>query len=214
MLLQGWVICTSSPDTRLKVQTIKRGHHEKVIREQKTSTKRRFSTLFKQQAVERADKDGVAQVAKRSGITPGLIYNWRNSLANQSSEQRRNQAHAGRKCETKAGVKYRTGRSCLFKKSGGVFCESAKVKYALIQKYADQKQIAHRCKLLGVSRSGYYEWRIKGTLSSAPRNAIKTEEVQKAFYDLKRRYGSLRITRLLREKGVIISRKTVAKLCD
>lgn len=86
------------------------------------------------------------------------------------------------------------------------------MKYALIQKYADQKQIAHRCKLLGVSRSGYYEWRIKGTLSSAPRNAIKTEEVQKAFYDLKRRYGSLRITRLLREKGVIISRKTVAKI--
>ena len=38
-------------------------------------------------AVERADKDGVAQVAKDLGITPGLIYNWRNSLANQSSEQ-------------------------------------------------------------------------------------------------------------------------------
>ena len=40
----------------------------------------------------------------------------------------------------------------------------------------------------------------QGTLSSAPRNAIKTEEVQKAFYDLKRRYGSLRITRLLRKR--------------
>ena len=75
------------PGHSFKVQTIKRGHHEKVIREQKTSTKRRFSTLFKQQAVERADKDGVAQVAKDLGITPGLIYNWRNSLANQSSEQ-------------------------------------------------------------------------------------------------------------------------------
>ena len=82
----------------------------------------------------------------------------------------------------------------------------------LNSKICGSKQIAHRCKLLGVSRSGYYEWRIKGTLSSAPRNAIKTEEVQKAFYDLKRRYGSLRITRLLREKGVIISRKTVAKI--
>ena len=41
---------------------------------------------------------------------------------------------------------------------------------------------------------------------------LKLKEVQKAFYDLKRRYRSLRITRLLREKGVIISRKTVAKI--
>jgi transposase len=60
---------------------------KKSSENKKTSTKRRFSTLFKQQAVERADKDGVAQVAKDLGITPGLIYNWRNSLANQSSEQ-------------------------------------------------------------------------------------------------------------------------------
>ena len=34
----------------------------------KSTTKRHFSTLFKQQAVERADKDGVAQVAKDLGI--------------------------------------------------------------------------------------------------------------------------------------------------
>lgn len=60
---------------------------KKSSENKKTSTKRRFSTLFKQQAVERADKDGVAQVAKDLGITPGLIYNWRHSQANQSSEQ-------------------------------------------------------------------------------------------------------------------------------
>lgn len=60
--------------------------HEKVIREQKSSTKRQFSTLFKQQAVERADKDGVAQAAKDLGIKPSLIYNWRHSLTKRSSE--------------------------------------------------------------------------------------------------------------------------------
>lgn len=52
----------------------------------KSTTKRHFSTLFKQQAVERADKDGVAQVAKDLGITPGLIYSWRHSQATRTTE--------------------------------------------------------------------------------------------------------------------------------
>lgn len=59
---------------------------KKSVESNKSTTKRHFSTLFKQQAVERADKDGVAQAAKDLGITPGLIYNWRHSLANRSSE--------------------------------------------------------------------------------------------------------------------------------
>ncbi len=70
----------------------------------------------------------------------------------------------------------------------------------------------HRCKLLGVSRSGYYEWRNKKTLSIVPRNTTKTDAVEEAFHVVKRRYGSLRIARMLREQGVIISRKTVAKI--
>lgn len=52
----------------------------------KSTTKRHFSTLFKRQAVERADKDGVAQVAKDLGISPGLIYNWRHSQVNRTAE--------------------------------------------------------------------------------------------------------------------------------
>jgi transposase len=53
----------------------------------KTSTKRHFSSLFKQQALERADKDGVAQAATDLGITPSVIYNWRHSHAQRDAER-------------------------------------------------------------------------------------------------------------------------------
>lgn len=51
----------------------------------KQSKKTHYSPLFKQQALERADKDGVSQAAKDLGITPSLIYNWRHALTNQGA---------------------------------------------------------------------------------------------------------------------------------
>ena len=112
--------------------------------ENKTSTKRRFSTLFKQQTVERADKDGVAQVAKDLGITPGLIYNWRNSLANQSSEQEEIKL-MGRKCETKVGVGIAQD-DLAFKKRRRIL-RIRKSEIRLNSKYADQNKsrIAASC---------------------------------------------------------------------
>lgn len=58
------------------------------------STKKRYSPQFKDQAVERAEKDGVAQVARDLGIGESLLYSWRvkkrqggDSIENQKLQQ-------------------------------------------------------------------------------------------------------------------------------
>ena len=56
---------------------------KKLEQPKKTAAKRHYSSLFKRQALERADKDGVAQAAKDLDITPSLIYNWRHTHAHQ-----------------------------------------------------------------------------------------------------------------------------------
>ena len=40
----------------------------------------KYSSQFKEQAVERAKKDGVAKVAKDLGIHESALYNWRKEL--------------------------------------------------------------------------------------------------------------------------------------
>ena len=57
--------------------------------EQKTNRKK-FSSQFKDQALDRAEKEGVPQVAKDLGLAEALLYSWRakrrqcgNSLENQ-----------------------------------------------------------------------------------------------------------------------------------
>lgn len=47
-------------------------------KEQRTGrTRQHYSAQFKDQAVERARKDGVAQVARDLGISESMIYYWR-----------------------------------------------------------------------------------------------------------------------------------------
>ena len=58
------------------------------------STKKRYSTQFKDQAVDRSEKDGVQQAARDLDISASLLYSWRtkksqggDSLENQKLQQ-------------------------------------------------------------------------------------------------------------------------------
>lgn len=50
-----------------------------------SENRKKYSPQFKDQAVERAVKDGVAQVAKDLGITEAMLYYWR-SQKNKSGD--------------------------------------------------------------------------------------------------------------------------------
>uniref|UniRef100_UPI003F861571 IS3 family transposase n=1 Tax=Gordonia oryzae TaxID=2487349 RepID=UPI003F861571 len=69
--------------------------------------------------------------------------------------------------------------------------------------------------LLGVSRSGFYEWRSRraaGPSKRARRQEELTEKIRESHESSDQVYGSPRIVVDLREAGEKVSRKTVAKL--
>jgi transposase len=51
--------------------------HKKPNITQFKTERKKYSPQFKEQALERAKKDGVAKVAKDLGIAESIIYNWR-----------------------------------------------------------------------------------------------------------------------------------------
>jgi len=69
------------------------------------------------------------------------------------------------------------------------------------------------CKLLGVSRSGYYEWQQQTSPSS---RSLENEKLSKGikliFTEHKSRYGSRRIRREFLKQGYAINRRRVCKL--
>jgi len=68
------------------------------------------------------------------------------------------------------------------------------------------------CNTLEISSGAYYRW-VKDPLGKvARRNRPVMQQIKALFYQLKQRYGSVRLTVELEKEGVAISRPTVAKM--
>ena len=71
----------------------------KHIPKKQSNNRNKYSPQFKDQAVERAAKDGVAQTAKDLGITESMLYYWRaqkNKAGDTIENQKLQQAEMAR----------------------------------------------------------------------------------------------------------------------
>jgi transposase InsO family protein len=68
------------------------------------------------------------------------------------------------------------------------------------------------CRCLGVTRSGYYAWRQRPLSARARQDARLVLRVQLAHAESRRTYGRPRLVKALREAGIAISGKRVARL--
>lgn len=87
------------------------------------------------------------------------------------------------------------------------------MKYACIARHLGEFPVRLMCAVLGVSRSGFYAWRQRRP--AAPRAAATVQlrlQIRALFREMHRRYGAPRIQRELRDAGLAVSRKRVARL--
>jgi transposase InsO family protein len=86
------------------------------------------------------------------------------------------------------------------------------MKYQFIEENKQDFPVVVMCCVLGVSESGYYAWRKRGTCQRQREDAQLTQEIRQVFDKHQGRYGSPRVHRELRDEGVSCSRKRVARL--
>ena len=68
------------------------------------------------------------------------------------------------------------------------------------------------CRILNVSRSGYYAWRKRPESRRRRENRRLKARIIRIFYDSHQTYGSPRIHAELRDQGVLCSKKRVARI--
>jgi putative transposase len=86
------------------------------------------------------------------------------------------------------------------------------VKYALILHYAGEFSISLMCRVLSVSRSGYYSWKKRKPSNRQQRREQFELLIKDTYEDFLARYGSRRITEELIAAGFPCSPNFVAKL--
>jgi transposase InsO family protein len=86
------------------------------------------------------------------------------------------------------------------------------VKFRFIAVEKAHHSLGLLCRCLRVTRSGFYAWQGRPESARAKRDRHLKVRVRASFAGSKRRYGSPRIHRDLREQGEAVSRKRVARL--
>jgi putative transposase len=86
------------------------------------------------------------------------------------------------------------------------------VRYACIRKHEGEFRIRLMCRLLEVSRAGYYAWRDRKPSSRARADMRLRVAIRAIHAESRQRYGSPRIHRELRARQWCCSRKRVARL--
>jgi putative transposase len=100
------------------------------------------------------------------------------------------------------------GKSCAHLRPG----DRPEVSYAFIREHVVDFPVQVMCEVLGVSRSGYYDWSSRPESARAVEDRAVAAEIRTAHEDSRGRYGSPRVHAALRGHGRRIGRKRVARL--
>jgi len=85
-------------------------------------------------------------------------------------------------------------------------------KYEFIAEHASEHPVERMCKVLKVSKSGYYDWRKWQPSQRERANEELLSEIRKVYTDSRGTYGSPRIHAALQQAGIGCGRHRVARL--
>ncbi|RKG66098.1 IS3 family transposase [Corallococcus terminator] len=179
--------------------------------------RRSYTEEFKAGAVRLVLEEGktVSQVARDLDLTLSALRTWVEQARADSGKGKPGALTSAERQELtklRKQVRELEMERTLLKKLGGLHREGERVKFEFIRAEQAHFSISLLCRLLQVSRSGFYAWRRR---PPSPRHSADERLkvlVREAHEQGRRTYGSPRVHRALRTQGVRISRKRVIRL--
>lgn len=86
------------------------------------------------------------------------------------------------------------------------------MKYAFVRDHAGQHRVARLCEALGVSRSGYYDWRDRRPSARARYDVQLLSQIREVHRQSREAYGAVKTWRVLNRQGVRCGKHRVARL--
>ena len=86
------------------------------------------------------------------------------------------------------------------------------MRFRFLKEHQKEYNIQKACKILRISRSGYYDYLKRRKSKRTIENEALTEMIEDIFNEHKCRYGSRRIQKVLEQRGVKVNAKRVCRL--
>ncbi len=97
----------------------------------------------------------------------------------------------------------------IAKKDNSHLLKKPGMKFEIIKTNRSKYPVEKMCKILNVSRSGFYKWLKKSPINN---NLVLMALIKTIYEKSRRTYGYLRITEALRKRGLFVNKKKVARI--
>ncbi|HIB5011334.1 TPA: IS3 family transposase [Klebsiella quasipneumoniae subsp. quasipneumoniae] len=176
----------------------------------------RFTPEFKEEAVRQITERGysIAEVSERLGVSAHSLYKWLRAVKPDNNGQQAQDLLDARTeiLRLKAQLKRTEEERDILKKGSAVFFKGARLKYRFINDHREIWSIVTMCRVLKVSRAGFYVW-LHNPVSAGEKDNQRLLALIRDSYTLSGGvYGYRRIHGDLREIGEVCSRNRVAKI--
>ena len=176
----------------------------------------RYTPEFKDEAVRQVVNHGhsVAEVAERLGVSTHSLYAGIKAVKPSKNEEQTQELNTAKKeiLSLKAQLRRAKEERDILKKSRQVLCRQPRVKYPFIHEHCHQHSVRLLCRMLGVSRTSYYNWLQRPLSARAREDRPLLALIRDSCEASGRVYGSPRITLDLREMGEVVNKKRVARI--
>ena len=179
--------------------------------------RRQYTPEFRVEALALADKIGVTAAAEDLDLYASQLYSWRTKANTERSKSNIERQQAAEIAKLKRQLAGKDEEVEILKKLQRISlrnCPDSRVaKYDFVLEYQQLFAIATLCRVLEVSRSGYYAWQYRRVNRRTREFASEALDnvVRRAFQARKGRSGSPGLTLDLVEVGHSYDRKTIAK---
>ena len=86
------------------------------------------------------------------------------------------------------------------------------MKYGFVQAHHREFRVIPMCRVLQVSRSGFYAWQRRGTSARTQANQRLIDRMRILHQQTREAYGARKMWQLLNREGVVCGRHRVARL--
>ncbi|WP_299095806.1 IS3 family transposase, partial [uncultured Metabacillus sp.] len=156
----------------------------------------------------------VAQVAREVGVNENTLHGWVKKYG-QQPEVKAVQTFSTPEAELKAmqkQIRDLQEENEILKKGNALLREKPSVKYEFILENSSHYRVEKMCSVLGISKSGYYKW-LKRPKSDRQKHHEKlSKKILQTHLEYKQRYGSVKIAKTLKKRGVKVSERTVSRI--
>jgi transposase InsO family protein/transposase-like protein len=169
----------------------------------------RYTEEFRREAVRLLESGKpLKQVARDLGISVESLRSWRDRIGKAAQASARRGRIPLLEEETR---RLRRGARNP-KKSDGLLRQGRTMRFAFIQTHARIFHIVTMCRVLQVSKAGYYAWRARPLCDRVQENQHLRERIRQIHQQVKQRYGSPRVYQELRALGIRCGENRVARL--